>query len=378
MNKKDYYEVLGVSKDADEKEIKSAFRRLAKKYHPDVSKEPNAAEKFKEAQEAYAVLSDPEKRKQYDQFGHAAFDQMNGGRGFDFSDFDFSDIFSDLFGDSFGGAFSRFTGFGGGRGSSKSRASRGSDRIMRVDLNFEDAVYGCKKTINLDVYEECSECNGKGGRGEKTCKTCHGTGTVTSEQNTLFGTFMTRTTCPNCKGAGTTFDSTCSKCKGTGKVRENKDLEVKIPAGVDTGTRLRLQGKGDSGLNGGDNGDLYLEFRVKEHQLFERDGSDIYLELPITITDAVLGCKKEIPTLYGNVKLTIDAGASTGDKHRLKGKGVEDVRTGTKGNMYVIINVVIPEKLDRTQKKLFEELRETNLKTSEFKKIEDYLEKNSK
>ena len=378
MNKRDYYEILGVSKDADQNEIKSAFRKLAKKYHPDVSKEPDAAEKFKEAQEAYAVLSDETKRKQYDQYGHAAFDQMNGGAGFDFSDFDFSDIFSEIFGDSFGGAFSRFSNFAnfsGGR-SGKARPTRGSDRIMRVDLDFLDAVYGCKKNINLDVYEECDECDGRGGKGEKTCPTCHGQGTVTSEQNTLFGTFMTRTTCHTCRGAGHIFDSTCSRCKGTGKVKENKDLEVKIPAGVDTGTRLRLAGKGDSGSNGGPNGDLYLEFRVKEHTLFERDGSDIYLELPITITDAVLGCKKEIPTLYGNVKLSIDSGAQTGDKHRLKGKGVEDVRTGSKGNMYVMINVVIPEKLDRKQKKLFEELSETDLKTSEFKKIEDYLKKN--
>ncbi len=377
MNKRDYYEVLGVSKDADQNEIKSAFRKLAKKYHPDVSKEPDAQEKFKEAQEAYAVLSDETKRKQYDQYGHAAFDQMNGGAGFDFSDFDFSDIFSEIFGDSFGGAFSRFSNFGnfGGR-SGKARPTRGSDRIMRVDLDFLEAVNGCKKNINLDVYEECDECDGKGGKGEKTCPTCHGQGTVTSEQNTLFGTFMTRTTCHTCKGSGYTFDSTCSRCKGTGKVRENKDLEVKIPAGVDTGTRLRLAGKGDSGSNGGPNGDLYLEFRVKEHPLFERDGNDVYLELPITITDAVLGCKKEIPTLYGNVKLSIDSGAQTGDKHRLKGKGIEDVRTGSKGNMYVVINVVIPDKLDKKQKKLFEELSETDLKTSEFKKIEDYLKKN--
>ena len=374
MSKKDYYEVLGVSKNADDKEIKSAFRKLAKKYHPDVSKEPDAAEKFKEAQEAYAVLSDPEKRSQYDKYGHAAFDQMNGGAGFDFSSFDFSDIFADLFGDSFGSGFgSSF--FGGGRRNS-SRAVRGSDRLMRVDLTFEEAVFGCKKAINIDFYDECKECNGKGGKGEKTCPTCHGAGTVTSEQNTLFGAFMTRTTCPTCKGKGKTYESTCTKCKGTGRIKENKDLEVKIPAGVDTGNRLRLAGKGDSGSNGGSNGDLYLEFRVKTHPLYERDGNDIYLELPITITEAVLGTKKEIPTLYGNVKLTIPEGSNTGDKHRLKGKGIEDLHSGNKGNMYVVINVVIPEKIDKKQRKLFEELSETNLKTREFNDIEDYLKKN--
>ena len=209
MNKRDYYEVLGVSKSADEKEIKSAFRKLAKKYHPDVSKEPDAAEKFKEAQDAYAVLSDEQKRKQYDQFGHAAFDQMNGGAGFDFSDFDFSDIFGDLFGSAFGGGFSNFGSFGGGS-SRGTRARRGADRLMRVDLSFEDAVFGCKKNINVDVYEECDECNGKGGKNEKTCSTCHGSGTVTSQQNTLFGAFMTRTTCPDCNGKGKTYSSICS------------------------------------------------------------------------------------------------------------------------------------------------------------------------
>lgn len=375
MNKRDYYEVLGVSKTADEKEIKSAFRKLAKKYHPDVSKEPDAAEKFKEAQEAYAVLSDEQKRRQYDQYGHAAFDQMNGGAGFDFSDFDFSDIFGDLFGSAFGGGFGGFSGFGSG-GSRGSRARRGADKLMRVDLTFEEAVFGCKKKINLDVYEECDECNGKGGKGEKTCSSCHGSGTVTQQQNTMFGAFMTRSTCPDCNGKGKTYSSTCSHCKGTGKVKENKNLEVKVPAGVDTGNQLRLAGKGDSGSNGGSNGDLYLEFRVKDHELFERDVNDIYLELPITITEAVLGCKKEIPTLYGNVKLSIEAGANTGDKHRLKGKGVEDLHSGSKGNMYVIINVIIPDKIDKKQKKLFEELENTDLKTSEFRKIEDYLKKN--
>lgn len=373
MNKKDYYEVLGVSKDADDKEIKSAFRKLAKKYHPDVSKEPDAAEKFKEAQEAYSVLSDPDKRSKYDKYGHAAFDQMNGGAGYDFSDFDFSDIFSEIFGSGFGG-FSGFSGFGGG--SRASRAERGSDKLMRVNLTFEEAVFGCKKTINLDFYDECDECHGKGGKGEKTCSSCHGQGTVTRQQNTILGSFMTRTTCPDCKGKGKVYESTCSHCRGTGKIKKNKDLEVKVPAGVDTGNRLRLAGKGDAGYNGGPSGDLYLEFYVKNHELFERDNNDIYLELPITITDAVLGCKKDIPTLYGNVKLTIPSGANTGDKHRLKGKGIEDLHTGSKGNMYVVINVVIPDKLDKNQKKLFEELSKTNLETSEFKLINNYLSKN--
>ena len=368
MNKRDYYEVLGVNKNASDAEFKSAFRKLAKKYHPDVNKEPDAAEKFKEAQEAYAVLSDESKRRQYDQYGHAAFDQMNGGSGFDFSDFDFGDIFDGLFGGGFGG-FS----FGGSRRGNQSRARKGADKLMRINLTFEEAAFGTKKTIRCEVNDNCSECDGKGGKGEKKCPTCHGSGTVTTEQRTILGAFMTKSTCPNCGGKGVTYESTCSKCRGKGTVRSNKEIEVKIPAGVDTGNQLRLSGKGDAGVNGGPNGDLYLEFQVKDHPLFIRDENDIYLELPITITDAVLGCKKDVPTLYGNVKLVIPAGSQSGDKHRIKGKGIEDLHRGSKGNMYVVLKVVIPTKLDRGQKKLFEELSETNLETNEFKKIKEYL-----
>ncbi len=365
MNKRDYYEVLGVSKSATDAEIKSAFRNLAKKYHPDVSKEPDAAEKFKEAQEAYAVLSDAEKRRQYDQFGHAAFDQMGGGAGgFDFSGFDFSDIFGDLFGGGFG--------FGSGRNSS--RARQGQDLLIRMDLTFEEAVFGCKKEVELNVQENCDTCHGKGGFDEETCSTCHGSGQITAEQRTLFGTFMTKTTCSTCGGKGRTYKTKCSTCKGTGKVRVHKMKEVKVPAGVDTGNRLRLAGAGEAGINGGPSGDVYIEFRVKSHPLYERDGNDVYLELPITITEAVLGCKKEIPTLYGTVKLAIPAGSETNDKHRLKGKGIEDVSTGKKGDMYVILSIHIPKKLSKEQKKLFEELAHTKLDdSSDFDKIQKYL-----
>lgn len=366
MNKRDYYEVLGVDKNASEADIKSAFRKLAKKYHPDVSKEPDAAEKFKEAQEAYAVLSDADKRRQYDQYGHAAFDQMGGGAGgFDFSGFDFSDIFGDIFGSGFG--------FGGG-GRTSSRPRKGADSLIRMNITFEEAVFGCKKTINVNVSEECSECNGKGGHNEKTCPDCHGTGQQTIEQRTMFGTFASRTTCTTCNGTGKTYESRCSKCRGTGKINTNKDIELKVPAGVNTGNRLRLAGKGEAGVNGGPNGDIYVEFSVKEHPLFERDENDIYLTLPITITEAVLGTKKEVPTLYGNIKLTIPAGSQTGDKHRIKGKGVEDVQTGRHGDMYIIIDVHIPKKLSRDQKKLFEQLSKTTLDDSDkFRKIEKYL-----
>lgn len=365
MNKRDYYEVLGVDKNASEAEIKSAFRKLAKKYHPDVSKEPDAAEKFKEAQEAYAVLSDANKRRQYDQFGHSAFDQMGGtgASGFDFSDFDFSDIFGDIFGSGFGF---------GGRSSNRSR--RGNDTLVRIDLTFEEAVFGCKKDVKIDTMVECDSCNGKGGHGEKTCQTCHGSGQVTSEQRTIFGSFATRSTCQTCHGKGVTYDTKCSKCHGEGRIRENKTVEVKIPAGVDTGNKLRLNGKGEAGVNGGPNGDLYLEFKVKSHPLFERDENDVYLTLPITITEAVLGCKKDVPTLNGTVKLSIPAGSKTNDKHRLKGKGIADPQTGRKGDMYVIIDIHIPKKISRDQKKLFEALSKTKLDDSDkFDKIRKYL-----
>ena len=358
--KKDYYEVLGVSKTASQDEIKSAFRKLAKKYHPDVSKEENAAEKFKECQEAYAVLSDENKRKQYDQFGHAAFEN-NGAGGYDFSGFDFSDIFGDIFG----------SGFGFNFGGSGSRKTRGRDKVMRVNLTFEEAIFGVTKEINLDVHEECSECHGKGGFDETTCPDCHGSGTITAEQRTIFGAFMTKTTCPKCGGKGKSYKRSCSNCSGTGKVRKNKTISVKVPAGVDTGNQQRVSGYGEVGELG--NGDLYLEYYVSKHEIFERDGIDIYLELPITITEAVLGCKKEIPTINGSVKLTIESGSNTGDKLRLKGKGVEDLHSYRKGDMYVILKVVIPDKLSRDQKKLFEQLSKTDLETKEFNRIKEYI-----
>lgn len=367
MNKRDYYEILGVAKSAGEDEIKSAFRKLAKRYHPDVSKEPDAEKRFKEAQEAYAVLSDPDKRRQYDQYGHAAFEQGGAG-GFDFSGFDFSDIFGDLFGGGFG--FSSF----GGRSTNGTRPRRGADRLVQMNLTFDEAAFGTKKTLNLTIDSVCSSCDGKGGKGEKKCSTCNGNGTITKEQSTLFGTFMTRTTCTNCGGSGHTYEEKCSTCRGTGKVRENKDLEVKIPAGVDSGNRLRLADKGEAGENGGPNGDIYIEFMVGKHPLFERDDSDIYLELPITIPDAVLGTKVDVPTLFGPVKLSIPSGSKTGDKHRLKGKGLEIPNSSRKGDMYVVLNIQVPTKLSKEQKKLFEALKETNLDdNSVFKNIQKYL-----
>ena len=376
MDKRDYYEVLGVSKTATDAEIKSAFRKLAKKYHPDVSTEENAAEKFKECQEAYAVLSDPNKRKQYDQFGHAAFSGGAGG-GAGFSNFDFGDM-SDIFEDLFGGlgGFSGFSSFGGGSRRSSNGPRKGNDVLYRMTIDFEDAVYGCKKEINVDTVDVCPDCDGKGGSHPTTCSKCRGSGTVTTEQRTMFGSFLTKTTCSACSGTGTVYEKKCNTCHGSGRINKNKTITINVPAGIDTDHRLRVQGKGEAGVNGGNPGDLYVEFTVRDHEFFERDEDDIYIDLPLTITEAVLGCKKEVPTLYGNVTLTIPAGTSTNDKLRLKGKGVENVSSKRKGDMYVVCNVIIPEKLSREQKKLFTELSDTTLDNSpEFRKYYKFLGK---
>ena len=222
--------------------------------------------------------------------------------------------------------------------------------------------------------DSCPECSGKGGFDESVCSTCHGSGSVTAQQRTLFGSFMTKTTCPNCHGKGKTYKTTCKKCSGSGKVKVNKTLEVKIPAGVNTGNQLRVAGMGEAGINGGSNGDLYLEFYVSEHEIFKRDEFDIILELPITITDAILGCKKDVPTIQGVVKLTIPSGTQNGDKFRLKGKGIENLHSYKTGDMYVIIKVIVPDKLTKEQKKLIEELNNTELNNnSEFKKIDKYV-----
>lgn len=370
---KSYYEILGVDKNASEAEIKSAFRKLAKKYHPDINKEPGAEAKFKEIGEAYSVLSDPEKKRQYDQFGHEAYTQgasqggFGGGfGGFSAEDIDLSSIFDDLFGGSMFGGSSR-------RGGS-SRPRKGEDSLVRVNLEFEEAVFGCKKTINIDLDTECEECDGKGGSGETTCSTCNGRGRVVSQQRTMFGVFQSETTCPDCKGKGKTYKNTCKKCNGKGHIVKNKEIEITVPEGVDTGHQLRISGKGSAGYNGGPNGDIYIEFKVKDHPLFERKENDIYVDLPLTVAEATLGCKKEVPTLTGTVVLTIDPGSQPGDQLRLKGKGVKDPTRNRKGDMYVVLEVIIPTKLDRKQKELFKELSNTDLETdSSFKNFRKYL-----
>ena len=380
-DKKDYYEVLGVDKNASDEEIKRAFRVLAKKYHPDVNKEPGAEEKCKEIGEAYSVLSDPNKRKQYDQFGHAAFDGASGGAGFNWEDINLDDILSSVFGGEspFGGAFSSgfgnfssFSGFGGGN--RRNRPTRGEDLLMRIRLTFDEAVFGCKKDIKVTVNEECEECHGKGGFDEVTCQTCNGTGVIRDEQRSLFGIIQTQKVCPNCRGEGKTYKNICRECRGEGHVSVNKTLTINVPEGIDTGHRLRLSGKGGAGSNGGENGDIYLEFVVDDHDYFERNGDDIYLEVPITITDAILGCKKEIPTLSGNGYVEIKPGTQNYSKLKLKGKGIKNPNTGKYGDMYVVVNVIIPTKLTRTQKDLLTELSETDLETeSEFKDFKKAL-----
>ncbi len=367
-DKRDYYEVLGVSKNASDDEIKSAFRKLAKKYHPDINKDPDAPEKFKEAQEAYAVLSDKNKRSQYDQFGHAAFSGASGfggaGGAYDFSGFDIN--LDDILGSMFGGGF-------GGSSRSRSTKTRGEDVLREVNLSFDEAVFGCEKDIRVNVSEKCSECNGKGGFDEVTCPECHGSGTVTTEQRTLFGAFMSKTTCSRCHGEGKSYKRVCSKCNGRGRNLQNKTITVKVPAGIDTGMRLRLSGKGGAGSNGGANGDLYLEFNVSSHKFFQRDEDDIILSVPLNICEATLGCKKDIRTLYGVVTLTVPSGTNNLDKQRIKGKGIKNSTSGHTGDMYIIFKVCTPQKLSRKQKELFKELEDTDLSTNDIDKFNKFV-----
>ena len=379
-DKRDYYEVLGVDKNASTDEIKSAFRKKAKQFHPDLNKDdPSAADKFKEAQEAYEVLSDESKRKMYDQYGHAGVNNSyasgNGAGfgGFDASGFDFGDIFDSFF----GGGTSGFGGFSNFSSStSGTRKTRGSDVLMRMKLDFDEAIFGTEKKFNLDVVEECDECHGKGGFNPETCETCHGTGTVTSQRQTILGSFLSKGPCPDCDGKGKIYKQKCSECNGKGRIKKNKKITINIPAGVQTGDRQRISGKGNPGTNGGENGDLYLEYVVEEHDYYTRDNDDIYLEVPLTLTEAILGCKKTIPTLYGNVKLTVDAGTSSGEKQKIKGKGVNNEYRRHKGDMYVIFKVYTPKKLTREQKSLKEKLKDTDMTTRETNDFDKFVAKN--
>jgi molecular chaperone DnaJ len=349
MSKRDYYEVLGVEKGASEAELKKAYRRLAMKFHPDRNPDDEKAEeKFKEATEAYEVLTDANKRAAYDQYGHAGVDPNMGAGGGGFGGGNFSDIFGDVFGDIFGG---------GGRGG-RSSVQRGSDLRYTLELDLEEAVRGTSVTIRVPTLVGCETCDGTGakkGTTPATCTTCGGHGQVRMQQ----GFFSVQQTCPRCHGTGKMITDPCNDCHGEGRVEKQKNLSVKVPAGVDTGDRIRLAGEGEAGINGGPAGDLYVVVSVREHKIFQRDGKNLYCEVPISFVDAALGGELEVPTLDGRVKLKIPEGAQTGKLFRLRGKGVTPVRGGSPGDLLCRVVVETPVNLTKRQRELLEELRQT-------------------
>mgnify|MGYP001549499945 CR=1 FL=1 len=351
MAKRDYYDILGVQKNASEAEIKKAYRRLAMKHHPDRNtgdKSAAAEQSFKEAKEAYEVLSDAQKRAAYDQFGHAGVDpSMGGGQGFGAGG-SFSDIFGDIFGDM----------FGGGRGAGGSRVQRGADLRYNLELSLEDAVAGTSVKIDVPTWASCDSCGGSGARkgsSPKTCGTCQGAGQVRMQQ----GFFSVQQTCPTCRGRGTVIDDPCPSCRGQGRVQENKTLSVKVPPGVDTGDRIRLQGEGEAGDHGGPPGDLYVQVHVREHPIFTREDSHLFCEVPIAFTTAALGGELEVPTLDGKVKLKIPESTQTGKMFRMRGKGVKPVRGGPQGDLICRVVVETPVKLTDQQRGLLQQLEDS-------------------
>lgn len=361
--KRDYYEALGISKGASDDEIKKAYRKMAKKYHPDVNKEAGAEEKFKEINEAYEVLSDPQKRSTYDQFGHAGMDGAGfGGGAQGFGGFeDFGDIFSSFFGSGFGGQSSR-------RASNGPR--KGNDRFMQMKIDFMDAVFGKKEEISIEMDEQCNQCLGTGAQNKsdiQVCSRCGGSGNVTTQQRTPFGVFQSQSVCPDCGGTGKSILHKCSKCHGRGYEHKRVTLEIKIPAGIQSGQQVRVPGKGERGTNGGSNGDLYIEVLVAKHKTFVRDGNDIRITIPISAIDATLGTKVEVPTVHGDVELTIPAGTQYGQKFRLRGKGVKTSRAT--GDQYVEVHVEIPSKISREEKELYEKIKNKKEHESPFERF---------
>ncbi len=358
MTKRDFYEVLGVSKNATAEEIKKAYRQKAIQFHPD--KNPGnkeAEEKFKEAAEAYEILSSPEKRQRYDQFGHAG---MNGGGGFGGHDMSMDDIFS-MFGDIFGGGgFGGFGGFGGGSRSRGPRQHRGSDLRVKVTLNLNEVLNGVEKKIKVKKYVPCTHCNGTGaerGSSYSTCQTCRGSGHVTRIQNTLLGQMQTTTTCPTCNGEGQIITNKCNYCQGEGVVRDEEVISIKIPAGVGEGMQLNVSGKGNAGRRNGVNGDLFVVIQEEEHKELIRDGNNLVYDLYITFPEITLGTTKEIPTVDSKVKVKIDAGTQPEKILRLRGKGLPDVNGYSKGDLLVRVHVWIPKKLNSEEKKMLEKLQ---------------------
>jgi len=349
MAKRDYYEVLGVSRDASESDLKSAFRNLARKYHPDVSDAPDAEEKFKEINEAYGVLSDADKRAAYDRFGHQGVRGPGGGPGFETVDFtDFADIFSDMF------------GFGGrSRTASRNAPRRGADLQYQATISFKEAVFGADKEIDVTKDETCDTCSGSGakpGTSPKTCPECQGRGEVRQTRQTLLGAMVQVTTCPVCGGRGKVIESHCPTCQGQGLKRNTRRKKISIPAGVDDGTRIRLAGEGQPGANNGPPGDLYIFVRVRPHKYFRRRDNDILLDLNINIAQATLGAEVQVPTVDGDVKLKIPAGTQPGKIIRMRARGVPHLRSNSRGDQLVIVNVTIPKKLDVEERELFEKL----------------------
>ncbi len=344
MSKRDYYEVLGVNRDASEEEIKKAYRKLAMKHHPDRNPDnPKAEEQFKEAKEAYETLSDGQKRAAYDQYGHSAFEAggMGGGNPFGAGaqGFDFGDIFGDI--------------FGGGRGG-RSQAHRGADLRYNMEITLEEAARGAEKQIRIPVMEECETCNGSGakpGTSATTCQTCAGHGQVRMQQ----GFFSVQQTCPRCHGSGKQISSPCKDCQGSGRVKKQKTLEIKIPAGIDSGMRLRHSGHGEAGTHGAPHGDLYVEIHIKPHSVFERDGDDLHCEMPISFTTAALGGEIEIPTLDGAARIKIPPETQSGKQFRLLGKGIKGMRTHTYGDLHCHVVVETPSNLTERQKELLRE-----------------------
>ncbi len=351
MSKRDYYEVLGVERDADDNAIKSAYRKLARQYHPDVNKSVDAEERFKEINEAYEVLSDADKRTTYDRFGHAAAQGGFGGAGGAGAGFPgFGDIFEEFFG-----------GFTGARGAQRG-PTRGNDLRYDLSITFQEAVFGVEKEIEMPRLEVCPQCQGSGAEpGTKPirCPQCNGTGEVRRAQQTILGQFVTVTACPRCNGEREIATTPCTQCRGQKRVRVTRKLAVSVPAGVDDGMRIRLAGEGEPGDRGGPAGSLFVVLQVKPHSLFQRQENDILLELPVNIVQATLGAEVDVPTLEGKTKLTVPAGTQHGEVFRLKGKGVPILRSNRRGDQLISVRVVVPDKLNEKQRKLLKEFGES-------------------
>lgn len=357
--KRDYYEVLGVSRGASEDEIKKAYKKMARKYHPDLNPgNKTAEEKFKEVNEAYEVLSDADKKARYDQYGHAGVDPNFGaggfGGGFDGS-FDFGDL-GDIFGSFFGG------GFGGGRRTNPNAPQRGESIRMSIAISFEEAAFGCEKAVTVERYETCDTCHGNGcapGTSPEVCPDCHGTGTVQVRRQTPMGVFATSSPCPKCGGKGRIIHQPCKDCRGSGMVRKKKTIQASIPAGIDNGQTISIRGQGNAGKNGGPAGDLLITITVRPHEMFRREGTSVLCEAPITFTQAVLGAELEIPTIDGKVKYTLPEGTQSGTTFRLKGKGIPSINGRGRGDQYVTVYIETPKNLNKEQKEALKKFAET-------------------